>query len=72
MVPFSPPNTEGPSHEKYGYFGRDLDRGGRWRAVFRPFQLYRHQESHTVWIPTAAGIVIVLAGVGLLMAGRKS
>ena len=30
------------------------------------------QEDHTVWIPTAAGIVIVLAGLGLVMAGRKS
>ncbi len=30
------------------------------------------QEQHTVWIPTAAGIVIVLAGVGLILAGRKA
>jgi uncharacterized membrane protein YidH (DUF202 family) len=29
------------------------------------------QENHTVWIPTAAGIVIVLAGLGLVMAGRR-
>jgi uncharacterized membrane protein YidH (DUF202 family) len=29
------------------------------------------QEDHTVWIPTAAGIVIVLAGLGLVMAGRR-
>lgn len=30
------------------------------------------QENHTVWIPTAAGIVIVLAGLGLVVASRKS
>ena len=30
------------------------------------------QEDHTVWIPTAGGIVIVLAGLGLVMAGRRS
>ena len=30
------------------------------------------QEDHTVWIPTAAGIVVVLAGLGLVMAGRKA
>jgi len=30
------------------------------------------QQDHTVWIPTAAGIVIVLAGLGLVMAGRRS
>ena len=30
------------------------------------------QEDHTVWIPTAAGIVIVLAGLGLVMAGRRA
>ena len=30
------------------------------------------QENHTVWIPTAAGIVVVLAGLGLVMAGRKA
>jgi hypothetical protein len=29
-------------------------------------------EDHTVWIPTVAGIVIVLAGLGLVVAGRKS
>jgi uncharacterized membrane protein YidH (DUF202 family) len=29
-------------------------------------------EDHTVWIPTAAGIIVVLAGLGLVMAGRKS
>jgi len=30
------------------------------------------QEDHTVWIPTVAGIVVVLAGLGLVMAGRRS
>jgi hypothetical protein len=29
-------------------------------------------EDHTVWIPTVAGIVVVLAGLGLVMAGRSS
>lgn len=29
------------------------------------------QEDHTVWIPTAAGIVGVLAGLGLVFAGRR-
>jgi len=28
-------------------------------------------EDHTVWIPTVAGIVVVLAGLGLVMAGRR-
>ena len=30
------------------------------------------QEDHTVWIPTIAGVVILLAGVGLVFAGRRS
>ena len=30
------------------------------------------QENHTLWIPTAAGVVIVIAGLGLVMAGRRS
>ena len=30
------------------------------------------QEDHTVWIPTVAGIVVVLAGLGLVLAGRKN
>jgi uncharacterized membrane protein YidH (DUF202 family) len=30
------------------------------------------QEHHTVWIPTVAGIVVVLAGLGLVMTSRKS
>ena len=29
-------------------------------------------ENHTVWIPTVAGIVVVLAGLGLVVAGRRS
>lgn len=30
------------------------------------------QENHTVWIPTAAGVVAVLAGLGLVVAGRRA
>ncbi len=30
------------------------------------------QEDHTVWIPTLAGVVAVLAGVGLVFAGKRS
>jgi hypothetical protein len=30
------------------------------------------QEDHTVWIPTAAGVMAVLAGLGLVFAGKKS
>jgi hypothetical protein len=29
------------------------------------------QEDHTVWIPTAAGVVLMLAGFGLVLAGRR-
>jgi hypothetical protein len=29
------------------------------------------QEDHTVWIPTIASIVVVLAGLGLVFAGRR-
>jgi uncharacterized membrane protein YidH (DUF202 family) len=36
-----------------------------------PIQI-NSQEDHNVWIPTAAGIAAVLAGVGLVFAGRKS
>lgn len=36
-----------------------------------PLQI-NSQEDHTVWIPTAAGVVIVLAGVALVMTGRRS
>jgi uncharacterized membrane protein len=36
-----------------------------------PLQI-NSQEDHTVWIPTVAGIVVVLAGLGLVLAGRRS
>lgn len=36
-----------------------------------PLQI-NSQEDHTVWIPTAAGIVVVLAGLGLVVVGRRA
>jgi hypothetical protein len=30
------------------------------------------QEDHTVWIPTAAGVVAVLAGLGLVVAAKRT
>ncbi|HEY0106550.1 MAG TPA: hypothetical protein VGB91_10735 [Rhizomicrobium sp.] len=30
------------------------------------------QQDHTVWIPTIAGIVVLLAGAGLVVAGRRA
>ncbi|HYS45691.1 MAG TPA: hypothetical protein VEM35_04605 [Rhizomicrobium sp.] len=36
-----------------------------------PLQI-NSQEDHTVWIPTAAGVVSVLAGVGLVFAGKRA
>jgi len=30
------------------------------------------EEDHSVWVPTAAGILAVIAGLGLVIAGRKS
>jgi hypothetical protein len=30
------------------------------------------QEEHQVWIPTIAGVVVVIAGLGLVFAGRRS
>ena len=30
------------------------------------------EEDHSVWVPTAAGILAVIAGLGLVVAGRKS
>lgn len=36
-----------------------------------PLQI-NSQEDHTVWIPTAAGIVVVLAGLGLVLASRRN
>ena len=40
-------------------------------AKLGPLQLNSEQH-HTLWIPTVAGIVAVLAGVGLVMAGNRS
>ena len=40
-------------------------------AKLGPLQL-NSQEDHTIWIPTAAGIAAVLAGVGLVFAGKRS
>ena len=34
------------------------------------FEINSH-EQHTVWIPTAAGVMAVLAGIGLVFAGRR-
>ena len=31
-----------------------------------------HEEDHSVWIPTAAGVIAVIAGLGLVMVGRRS
>ena len=31
-----------------------------------------HEEDHSVWIPTAAGVIAVLAGVGLVFAGKRT
>jgi hypothetical protein len=36
-----------------------------------PLQI-NSEEDHTVWIPTAAGVVAVLAGVGLVFAGKRT
>ena len=36
-----------------------------------PLQI-NSEEDHTVWIPTAAGVVAVLAGLGLVFAGKKT
>ena len=36
-----------------------------------PLQI-NSQEDHTVWIPTVAGIVVLLAGFGLVLAGRRT
>lgn len=30
------------------------------------------EETHSVWIPTAAAVAAMLAGVGLVLAGRKA
>jgi hypothetical protein len=31
-----------------------------------------HEEDHSVWIPTAAGVITVIAGLGLVMVSRRS
>jgi hypothetical protein len=31
-----------------------------------------HDVDHSVWIPTAAGVVSVIAGLGLVMVGRRA
>ncbi|MBN9555727.1 MAG: DUF3185 domain-containing protein [Alphaproteobacteria bacterium] len=31
-----------------------------------------HEEDHSLWIPTAAGVVSVIAGLGLVMVSRKN
>jgi hypothetical protein len=36
-----------------------------------PLQVNSH-EQHTVWIPTVAAIMAVLAGIGLVFAGKRS
>jgi hypothetical protein len=36
-----------------------------------PIQL-NHEENHSIWIPTAAGVISVLAGLGLVMVSRKA
>ena len=36
-----------------------------------PIEINR-EEDHSVWIPTAAGIAAVVAGLGLVMVSRKS
>jgi hypothetical protein len=36
-----------------------------------PLQI-NSQEDHTVWIPTAAAVISVLAGVGLVFAGKRT
>lgn len=30
------------------------------------------EEDHSLWIPTAAGIAAILAGMGLVVVGRRS
>jgi hypothetical protein len=30
------------------------------------------QQNQTVWIPTAAGVMAVLAGIGLVFAGKRA
>lgn len=39
-------------------------------AKIGPLQV-NSQEDHSVWIPTVAGVIAVVAGVGLVFAGRR-
>jgi len=36
-----------------------------------PIQI-NHEEDHSLWIPTAAGVVSVIAGLGLVMVSRRA
>jgi hypothetical protein len=36
-----------------------------------PIQI-NHEEDHSVWIPTAAGMISVLAGLGLVIVSRRA
>ena len=40
-------------------------------AKLGPLEL-NAQEDHSIWIPTAAGAIAVLAGVALVFAGKKT
>jgi hypothetical protein len=40
-------------------------------ARLGPLEINSRQD-HTVWIPTAAGLAAVLAGAGLVLAGKPS
>jgi len=40
-------------------------------AKLGPLQI-NTEEQHQVWIPTIAGIVIVIAGLGLIVVDRRS
>ncbi|MBN9546117.1 MAG: DUF3185 domain-containing protein [Alphaproteobacteria bacterium] len=36
-----------------------------------PIQI-NHEENHSLWIPTAAGVISVIAGLGLVMVSRRA
>ena len=40
-------------------------------AKVGPLQV-NSQEDHSIWIPTAAGVVAVIAGLGLVFAGKRA
>jgi hypothetical protein len=40
-------------------------------ADIGPIQI-NSEEDHSVWIPTAAGIAAIVAGLGLVVAGRRT